>query len=122
MKSGTRRFRGNQRKRKLVKRHGRDCRSRNDPGRRPVGGMSAHSSDRLYLNVCIGLRIAGGKTLPRNVRVMGRIVADSAVQVIDAVRAAPGRAGRGSRRCGARLYSGSYVKAAFIQSARLVVC
>jgi hypothetical protein len=80
--------------------------------------MSAHSSDRLYLNVRIGLRIAGGKTLPRNVRVMGRIVAGSAVQVVDAVRAAPGRAGR----CGARLYPGSYVKAASIQSARPVNC
>jgi len=29
------------------------------------------SSDRLYLNVCIGLRIAGERTLPRNVRVTG---------------------------------------------------
>jgi hypothetical protein len=35
-----------------------------------------------------------GEDLPRNVRVVGRIVAGSAIQVVDAVRAAPGQAGR----------------------------
>jgi hypothetical protein len=54
------------------------------------------SGDRLYLNVCIGLRIAGEKTLLRNVRVMGCTVARSGVRVVDAVRAAPGQAGRRS--------------------------
>ena len=57
------------------------------------------SRARLYLNVCIGLRIAGEKIFHRNVRVMGCIVAGSRVRVIDAVRAAPGQAGRRSDLC-----------------------
>jgi hypothetical protein len=90
---------------------------------RPVGGMASGrgprkrclcNSDRLYLNVCIGLRIAGEKTHPRNVRVMGCIVARSGVQVVDAVRAAPGQAGRRSDLhpvCPAReLLAGEYAR------------
>jgi len=74
-------------------------------------------SKRLHRPLYSGER----KTLPRNVRVMGRIVAGSAVQVVDAVR--PRQGGRdGSRRCGARLYPGSYVTLASSQSARPVNC
>ena len=91
-------------------------------GNHPECGMSGRgageavpvSSDRPYLNVRIGLRIAGEKTLPRNVRVMGCIVARSGGQVVDAVRAAPGQAGRRSDLypvCPAReLLAGRYAR------------
>ena len=52
------------------------------------------SSDRLYLNVCIGLCIAGEKDSPSQRQGHGAHRGSSAVQVVDAVRAAPGRAGR----------------------------
>jgi hypothetical protein len=62
------------------------------PGKQCLCGIA-----RLYLNVCIGLRIAGGGNLRRNVRVMGCVVACSRVRVVDAVRATPGAGGTPKR-------------------------
>jgi hypothetical protein len=58
---------------------------------RDAGKPCRFSRDRLYLNVGIGLRIAGGENRPRTVRVMGWIVARSGVRVVDAVRPRQGR-------------------------------
>ena len=62
---------------------------------RDAGKPCRLSRDRLYLNVGIGLRIAGEKTRPRAVRVMGWIVARSGFGWLMRYDA-PGQAGRGS--------------------------
>ena len=70
------------------------------------------SSARLYLKRLHRPPYSWGRKLRRNVRVMGCIVACSRVRVVDAVRAAPGQAGRRSApypRCPAReLLAGRY--------------